>query len=126
MRVLRRLAAGLENVKTWGFRGGFNHNWDPYWNTGIYGAYAAVNYGNIGDGSPSAPTPAVRLLGAWLAPATRTSTSLRSGIITRWTPVKNLTFSGEFAWTRLDQKNSGTVAFSEPSRRSPSRPLCTS
>jgi hypothetical protein len=23
--------SGLETVKTWGFRGGFTHNWDPYW-----------------------------------------------------------------------------------------------
>jgi hypothetical protein len=26
------------------------------------------------------------------------------GFITRWTPVKNLTFSGDLTWTRLDQK----------------------
>jgi hypothetical protein len=34
----------------------------------------------------------------------------QAGIITRWTPVKNLTFSGDFNWTRLDQKYSGSVA----------------
>ncbi|MGW1419942.1 porin [Bradyrhizobium manausense] len=33
----------------------------------------------------------------------------QAGIITRWTPVKNLTFSGDFNWTRLDQKYSGAV-----------------
>ena len=33
----------------------------------------------------------------------------QAGIITRWTPVKNLTFSGDFAWTRVDQKYAGTV-----------------
>jgi hypothetical protein len=31
------------------------------------------------------------------------------GIITRWTPVKNLTFSADLAWTHLDQKYAGTV-----------------
>ena len=31
---------GLENVRTWGFRGGYTHHWDPWWNTGVYGAYA--------------------------------------------------------------------------------------
>ena len=31
-------------IQTWGMRGGFTHNWDPYWNSGIYGAYAAVQY----------------------------------------------------------------------------------
>src|SRR5207249_1000813 len=23
--------SGLETVKTWGFRGGYAHNWNPYW-----------------------------------------------------------------------------------------------
>jgi len=31
------------------------------------------------------------------------------GFITRWTPVKNLTFSGEVLWFHLDQKFSGTA-----------------
>ncbi len=30
------------------------------------------------------------------------------GIITRWTPVKNLTFSADLTWTHLDQKYAGT------------------
>jgi len=29
------------------------------------------------------------------------------GVITRWTPVKNLTFSAEVMWFRLNQKFSG-------------------
>jgi hypothetical protein len=32
------------------------------------------------------------------------------GIVTRWTPVKNLTFSADLSWTHLDQKYSGAVA----------------
>jgi hypothetical protein len=32
------------------------------------------------------------------------------GFVTRWTPVKNLTFSGEVLWTNLDQKNTGTIS----------------
>ena len=31
------------------------------------------------------------------------------GIITRWTPVKNLTFSVDTIYTRLDQKFAGVV-----------------
>jgi len=30
------------------------------------------------------------------------------GVITRWTPVKNLTFSAEVMYTRLDQNFTGT------------------
>ena len=29
-------------TQTWGFRGAFTHNWDPFWNTSIYGAWASV------------------------------------------------------------------------------------
>jgi len=38
------------------------------------------------------------------------------GFVTRWTPVKNLTFSGEVLWVHLDQKFTGaaTLAASAP------------
>ena len=36
------------------------------------------------------------------------------GIVTRWTPVKNLTFSADLSWTHLDQKYSGTVGTLPP------------
>ena len=32
-------------------------------------------------------------------------------MITRWTPVKNLTFSADVAWTNLDQKYTGNIAY---------------
>jgi hypothetical protein len=31
------------------------------------------------------------------------------GVVTRWTPVKNLTFSGEVMWFGLDQKFTGSA-----------------
>ena len=31
------------------------------------------------------------------------------GVVTRWTPVKNLTFSAEVQWFRLDQKMTGAA-----------------
>ena len=33
----------------------------------------------------------------------------QAGIITRWTPVKNLTFSADFTWQHLNQNMVGTV-----------------
>ena len=33
-------------------------------------------------------------------------------MITRWTPVKNLTFSADLTYTHLDQKMAGTIAYS--------------
>ena len=97
---------GLENVRTWGFRGGYTHNWDPYWNTGIYGAYAAIRYGNNGKAVICANAVALLALVGTCNPDFNIA---QAGIITRWTPVKNLTFSGDFTWTRIDQKYSGTV-----------------
>ena len=98
--------SSLENVKTWGFRGGFNHNWDPYWNTGIYGAYANIKYGNLGRTAICANMVALLALAGTCNPDFNIA---QAGIITRWTPVKNLTFSGDFTWTRIDQRHSGTV-----------------
>ena len=97
---------GLENVKTWGFRGGYTHNWDPYWNTGVYGAYAAIRYGNYGKAVICAN--AVALL-ALIGTCNPDFNIAQAGIITRWTPVANMTFSGDLTWSRLDQKYSGTV-----------------
>ena len=31
------------------------------------------------------------------------------GVVTRWTPVKNLTFSAEVMWFHLDQKFTGNI-----------------
>jgi hypothetical protein len=41
------------------------------------------------------------------------------GVVTRWTPVKNLTFSAEVQWFHLDQKFSG-VATLGPTAPKPS------
>jgi hypothetical protein len=101
--------SNLESIKTWGFRGGYTHNWDPYWNTGIYGAYAQIKYGDLGRAA------ICTFFFAALAPSAGSTCNpdfniAQIGIITRWTPVKNLTFSVDTTYTRLDQKYSGVVA----------------
>ena len=40
------------------------------------------------------------------------------GLVTRWTPVKNLTFSAEVIWFHLDQKFTG-AAFQAPAAPKP-------
>ena len=96
---------GLELTKTYGFRGAYTHNWSPYWNTALYGAWAAVNYNGTAKG----------LICGSAAFATLTGTCNpdfnlgQVGVITRWTPVKGLTFSADFIYSHLDQKYSGTM-----------------
>ncbi|MGJ5179458.1 porin [Bradyrhizobium oligotrophicum] len=93
---------------TYGFRGGYTHNWNPYWNTAVYGSWAAVRYNSTAQGLIcSGAVLAAYGAGSTCNPNFDLATV---GVITRWTPVKNLTFSADFAYTWLDQKNSGTIA----------------
>jgi hypothetical protein len=100
---------GISTVQTWGMRGAYTHNWSPYWNTAIYGAYAQLKYGN---GGTALVCGAILGLGAPTAGITSCNPDFnvgQIGIITRWTPVKNLTFSADVAYTNLDQKFAGTI-----------------
>src|SRR3954466_9242328 len=106
-----------ESVKTWGFRGAYTHNWDPYWNTAIYGAYASAQFGTLAKTTLCGAGGAGGVFGG-LAGVTGCNPDFaigQLGLITRWTPVKNLTFSADVSWTHLDQKYSGTVGLSPSS-----------
>lgn len=110
---------GMELTKTYGFRGAYTHNWSPYWNTALYGAWAAVNYSGTAKG----------LICGSAAFATLTGTCNpdfnigQVGVITRWTPVKNLTFSADFTYSHLDQKYSGVIT--TPALSSVAKPAAT-
>ncbi|GLH75704.1 polymerase [Bradyrhizobium sp. SSBR45G] len=93
---------------TYGFRGAFTHNWDPFWNSAVYGSWSAVRYNGTAKGliCNGAGMVALGITGANCNPDFNISTL---GVITRWTPVKNLTFSADVAWTRLDQKFAGVA-----------------
>ncbi len=103
-------AAGTSQqlTQTWGMRGAFNHNWDPYWSSSLYGAYATVSY----NGTAKAlicTTPGLGFAAqAGLTTCNPDYNIGQLGFITRWTPVKNLTFSGDVTWQHVDQKFAGT------------------
>ena len=108
----------IKLVDAWGIRGAFNHNWDPYWSTSVWGSYSQVRYGGGAGDITSAK-------GQWCAsynagkglPGGATLSADYScnpdfnvaqvGVVTRWTPVKNLTFSAEVGAFFLDQKFTG-------------------
>ncbi|MCL2714099.1 MAG: porin [Alphaproteobacteria bacterium] len=100
-------AAGSQQhlVSTWGMRGAFTHNWDPYWNTSLYGAYASVQYGNGKD----IVCAAFQAVNAGVTKCNPDYTIGQVGLVTRWTPVKNLTFSADVTYTMLDQNMAGKV-----------------
>jgi Porin subfamily len=96
---------------TYGMRGAYNHNWDPYWTSSIYGAWAAVSYnGNakamICDRFAAGGT----FTGAGAGFSCNPDFAIAQiGSRTAWTPVKNLTFSGDLVYTQLDQKHAGLL-----------------
>jgi hypothetical protein len=88
----------IETVKTWGFRGAYNHNWDAYWNSAIYGAYAQLQYGN---NTKTLICGGLAVLAPTITNCDPNFNVAQIGIITRWTPVKNLTFSFDTVWTKF-------------------------
>jgi hypothetical protein len=103
----------LHLTKAFGVRGAFNHNWDPYWSTSLFGSYSAVRYDDTAKlyycaGFAAATGGlATKSVDYSCNPDFNVS---QLGLVTRWTPVKNLTFSAEVMWFHLDQKFTGSTA----------------
>ena len=104
----------LHLTEGFGFRGAFNHNWDPYWSTSLFGGYAAVRYDGTAKATYCAAYAASNAGFAAAAAAGAASCNpdfnlSQIGVVTRWTPVKNLTFSAEVLYFHLDQKFTGAA-----------------
>ncbi len=102
--------SGLETVKTWGFRGGFTHNWDPYWSSSIYGAYGALQYGSLAKTAICGVGGVGGTARTQLALTGNCNPDFNVAVIGGtivWTPVKNLAFTLDVNWTQLDQKYPG-------------------
>jgi hypothetical protein len=105
----------LHLTEAYGIRGAFNHNWDPFWSTSVFGSASAVRYDNTAKFYYcSIYTASASTGGAAGKSADYTCNPdynvYQIGAVTRWTPVKNLTFSAEVMYFRLDQKFTGVTA----------------
>jgi hypothetical protein len=123
------LQAGLQLTKGWGFRGAFNHNWSPEWSSSLFGGVAKISYnqtakdlwcasygGTLASGAPlstvGAPTPTGKNAGPVSGLPYSCDpgfTMSMVGLVTRWTPVKNLTFSTEVLYAYLTTNMKGFV-----------------
>lgn len=99
-------------TQAYGVRGAFNHNWDPYWSTSVFGGAGWVRYDNTAKAEYCAAFGVTH-------PGLGTSYNCDPnynvgmvGLITRWTPVKNLTFSAETTYFHLHQNFDGSSVFS--------------
>ncbi|MBN8967272.1 MAG: porin [Rhizobiales bacterium] len=88
----------LQLTKAWGVNGAFNHNWNQFWSSSVFGGYAKVDYNNVAS-SMICTKAGYAAAGVACNPDFNIA---QVGFVTRWTPVKNLTFSGEVTWTNID------------------------
>jgi hypothetical protein len=95
-------------TEAFGVRGAFNHNWDPYWSSSLFGSYSAVRYDGTAKANICANFTGTKVVSADYSCNPDFNVS-QLGVVTRWTPVKNLTFSAEVQWFHLDQKFTGTA-----------------
>ncbi len=120
---------GIHLTTAYGFRGGFIHNWDAQWQSSIFGSWSAVRYdgvaktaycnstsGNAGTGwgnrLTSGLTTGVNNFGNAVGISSTCNPDFdvaQIGFKTAFTPVKNLTFSGEVFYTMLHQNWTGTT-----------------
>ena len=100
-------------TEAYGVRGAFIHNWDPKWSSSLFGSYSAVRY----DGTAKAMA-CTNYIGTRTVANGGISADFscnpdfnvsQLGVVTRWTPIKNLTFSAEVMWFNLDQKFTGAA-----------------
>jgi hypothetical protein len=134
------LQSGVQLTRGWGFRGAYNHNWDPYWSSSLFGGIASLNYnqtakdlwcasygGTFANGLalPTSFGGAALASGKNVGPIAGSGyrcdpgfTMAQIGIVTRWTPVKNLTFSIEglysYLTTNMHGLATGTTSSSFP------------
>jgi len=96
-----------------GIRGAFNHNWSPEWSSSLFGGAAQLSYNNTSKAIWCASYVAsVGGPGGTLLPGSTCNpgfTMSEIGLVTRWTPVKNLTFSTEVLYAYLHTDMSGSV-----------------
>jgi hypothetical protein len=99
----------LHLTEAYGIRGAFNHNWNAYWSSSLFGSYSAVRYDGVAKATICAnyTVPGKAVSADYVCNPDFNVSQL--GVLTRWTPVKNLTFSGEVQWFHLDQKFQGTA-----------------
>jgi len=100
----------LDLTTAYGVRGAFNHNWDPYWSSSLFGGIGWVRYDS---------TAQTEYCAAYALTVAHSATNVYScnpnysismlGASTRWTPVKNLTFTAETIWAHLNTGFSGSA-----------------
>ncbi|MGY3591800.1 hypothetical protein ACVIGB_008619 [Bradyrhizobium sp. USDA 4341] len=95
--------SGQELTTTYGINGAFNHNWNPYWSTSVFGGYGAVRYNSTAKGYICGAFVANLALSSGVGGCNPDFSYATVGTKTAWTPIKNLTFIAEVDYSMLHQ-----------------------
>lgn len=98
---------GLILTTGYGFNGGYTHNWNKNWSTGVFGSWSHVDYN--GQASALYCTRFGSNAGAGSLSCNPDFTVAQVGILQAWKPVKDLQFSVEAMWTNIDSGITGTT-----------------
>jgi hypothetical protein len=102
----------IQLSNAWEVSAMYEHYWSPFWRTSLFGNYSEISYGGTGDALLLAAlkSPAISTTGTLTAGTTGSFkfSTAQVGTRTAWTPVKDLTFSAEFIYSRMYQNLNGT------------------
>lgn len=95
------VGSGIQLTKAFGFNGGFNHHWNETWSSSVFGSWTHVDYND----TARATICQVNYGGSVVCNPDFNISQL--GLLTTWTPVKNLAISVEGIWAHLTNNNVG-------------------
>jgi hypothetical protein len=96
----------IQKTKVWAVQGGYEHNWSKQWQTGVFGSYVNIDYNDVASAILAGGYAPSLVAGSTYNPDFKI---WQIGSRTSWTPVQNLTFSGEVLYTTIDQSSTGGV-----------------
>jgi hypothetical protein len=120
--VLDGVYSGLSNAtgtnialsNSWEATAFYEHYWNPNWRTSVFGNYSSISYGGGGSAMLIANLESGMAASGKFVPTPGTNggnmtfSMAQVGTRTAWTPVKDLTFSAEFTYSRLIQNLNGS------------------
>ncbi|MCX7320097.1 MAG: porin [Hyphomicrobiales bacterium] len=102
--------------EAWQVSAFYEHYWNPAWRTSVFGNYSHISYGGDGNAilaAAFAPVKPIGVVGSNNGVLAGSTGNFDLGLAqigtrTAWTPVRNLTLSAQFTYSRLEQNLGGT------------------
>ena len=111
----------IQQSEAWQVSAFYEHYWNPAWRTSVFGNYSHISYGDAGNAILAAAFAPGRVGGANNGTLFGSTGNFDLGLTqigtrTAWTPVRNLTLSAQFTYSRMEQSLGGTFTGTVPGR----------